>query len=65
MITDFDGNREILHKGSTDDAWYALSLDGTDLSFTIDDGVNETTVVLEKADKHLYTRWLESHSSYP
>ena len=54
-VSDFAGNREILHKGSTDDSWYALSLDGTALSFTIDDGSNETSVVVDRADLHLYT----------
>jgi hypothetical protein len=54
-ITDFSSNRKILHKGSTSDKWYALALNGNALSFAIDDGTNETSVVVDKANLHLYT----------
>ena len=57
-VPDLDSNREILHKGSADNAWYNLALNGTDLSFTIDDGTNETSLVVDRVDKHLYdTAW--------
>jgi hypothetical protein len=54
-VTDTESNREMLYKGSADGASYALALNGTVLSFTLDDGTNETSVVLDEADKHLHT----------
>ncbi len=54
-VTDTESNREMLYKGSANGASYALALNGTALSFTIDDGTNETSVVLNEAGKHLYT----------
>jgi len=54
-VTDFDSNRKILHKGSASDEWFALALNGNNLSLTMDDGINETSVVVDNANEHLYT----------
>jgi len=53
-VTDMDGDREMVYKGSADGASYALALNGTALSFTLDDGTNETSVVLNDANKHVH-----------
>jgi hypothetical protein len=53
-VPDLTGSREILYKGSSGGTHYSLSLSGTDLSFAIDDGSNETSIVLENANLHLY-----------
>jgi hypothetical protein len=53
-IPDYAGNREILHKGSADGSWFGLTLKDSILSFTIDDGTNESSVVLDRANVHLY-----------
>jgi hypothetical protein len=54
-ITDTDSNKEMLYKGAADGASYALALNGSALSFTLDDGTDETSVVVSDANKHLYT----------
>jgi len=54
-ISDLGSNRKILHKGSSSDKWFDLALNGSNLSLTIDDGINETNLVVDDANFHLYT----------